>query len=385
MKRHIASFAVLVLGLTVATGAIAQDAKKKAKARKLFDEGVAALEQHEYKGALASFEEAYAASPHWMVLAHIGTCQSKLNEPVKAINALEKYLEEGGEDIDPEERKAARTLITEQRKKVGVLNLVVKEKGAEAKIDGESIGKAPFERTLVKSGPHHIIVIIGEDEFEKDIDVIAEQEMTVRIPEEEGAAAAVAPAPEPEPKPEPAVEEPLPPAEEPPPPEEEPAPEPEETPEEAPAASVPNGPSIPFWVALGAAGAGLVTGGVGWGFFIYYNQSEQNYASNISDPRFDEYTWEVTCGSGYIEHVNNNYEDYFCETESGRRDYADMRSTALIPAIVGTGVFALGGALAVLFYFYPEWFGAGEGEPAAFNVLPLVGPDQSGLMLNASF
>ncbi|MCP4601030.1 MAG: hypothetical protein GY847_10980 [Proteobacteria bacterium] len=395
MKKHTAFFTVLCLGLVLnSPAALAQN--KKDKARNLFNKGVAALEDHDYRVALDLFDDAYRTSPHWMVLAHIGTCYAKLNKPVSAIWALEKFLEDGGEDIDPEEREVARRLLGDQRKKVGVLNLIVEPHGSEAKIDGESIGKAPLERRIIKAGPHNIIIIDGNTITDKDVHIYAGQENVVRIPDEKSAPPVVAVTPAAAPIPEkPTMDEPV---------EATPLPEPDPEPEIEPYSEasyddfdedipvdeeMPNGVSVPFFVAIGVAGAGIVTGGLGWGLFAYNNASEANYAVEIEGQLFESLTWADTCNSGNSTEgdeitVGTEKERYFCDTELQRREYARKARVSLIPAITGTCITALAGTAALLFYFHPEWFSSNE-STASITLTPMVSSSHPGLILSGTF
>jgi hypothetical protein len=201
MRRILFAMLALVAAVTLlASPAEAQ----KAKAKKEFDKGVTAMDSHDYKTALGHFQAAYDAAPHWMVLGHIGNCQAKLNDPVNAIKSYEKFLKDGGDDIDADQRSAARQNLEEQRKKVGVLHLLVKPKESTVNIDGESYGNPPFEEILLKAGPHHIIVVRGEDEIEQDFTIDAGKEKTIKIyPKDDTVAAIVAPVPAPQPQPEP--------------------------------------------------------------------------------------------------------------------------------------------------------------------------------------
>ena len=205
---------ILIAGLTafVAVALVAAPADaQKAKAKKEFDKGVVAIDGHDYKTALEHFQAAYDAAPHWMVLAHIGNCHAKLNDPVQAIKAYEQFLKDGGDDIDPEQRAAARDNLEEQRKKVGALQLLVKPKESEVSIDGESLGNPPFEEILLRAGPHHIIVVRGEEEVEQDFTIDAGKEKIIKIYPKDDDVAAVVAAPVPTPAPAPAQEEPAPP------------------------------------------------------------------------------------------------------------------------------------------------------------------------------
>jgi hypothetical protein len=389
MRKYIVFICAICLGLAFATPALSQS-KKQLKAKKLFDKGVAALEEHGYKDALEAFEKAYHTSPHWMVLAHIGTCYSKLNRPVESIWALEKYLKDGGEDIDAEEKASARRLLETQRKKVGVLNLSVKEKGAKGTIDGESIGESPFDRTLLKAGPHHIMIILEDGIEEEEIDIRAGQEMTLEFPTEKKPGSAVVATPIPKPEPEDPDEEIEPQPEE---VDEELEPEDfvfdeelieEEPIEEYEEDTYANGVSIPFYVAIGVAAAGLITGGVGFGVYGYYSNSEQNYQSEVNKEQYAGLSWNETCATG---RVSDEEELYYCKTESVRRDYEEKMPAPLISGIVGAGVFAVAGGAAVLFYFYPEWFGAGDenDDSASLMILPMAGPRHTGLSLTTTF
>ncbi|MCP4676137.1 MAG: hypothetical protein GY854_11645 [Deltaproteobacteria bacterium] len=379
MRRNTAFSLMLVFGLALVGPALGQS--KKSKAKRMFDKGIAALEDHDYKTALDSFDAAYKSSPHWMVLAHIGTCHAKLNNPVSSIWALEKYLEEGGEDIEAEERQAARTLLSEQRKKVGVLHLIVEPSGTKAKIDGESIGKSPFERRLLKAGPHHIIVIAEDEVIDKDIHISPGQEHTLRIPEDEpppvvAAAPALEPDLEEEPSEEPTAEEPS---------SEEAASDQEPYQDEA--AIKPekrSGMSVPFFVALGFSGVGLITAGISWPLFAHNRISENNYRESITGPEWDGLSWSDPCDSGNTLTVENRHEEHFCDTEAKRRDFADKARTILVPAIIGSGVFVAGGITALVFYFNQQWFVDSEAS-ATLTLTPVATSSHTGLVLSGTF
>jgi hypothetical protein len=449
-SARIAMFLAFGLSIAVCGPAMAQGGNK-VKAKKLFDKGVAAMDSHDYKAALESFQGAYQASPHWMVLSHIGNCYTKLNEPAEAIKTFEKFLADGGDDLDADQRAEAKRKIEEQRKKVGALNLLVKPKGTEVKIDGDSVGQSPFEEILLKAGPHHILVIRGEEEEEADITINAGEEKTARFyPKEDEVAAVVAPVPEPAPepaaKPEPA-------------PEPEPQPEPQPPPPPAPpaegilsvSANVENaevnvdgassgkvplekpfaaGPhvvdvnaqgympysanvniesgmvstmdvkligedqrpdplSIPFFVAVGVAGVGVVGAGLGWGFYAWNDNSEGNYADKLKDPQFTTYSWDGTCinnGDGIsVQDPQFDAKKYYCETEWSRQGYEDKAGTWMIVGIAGSAVAVVGGVGAALLYFKPEWFGLGDESDATLTLTPVATAEESALFLSGTF
>lgn len=77
------------------------------EARRLFKVGVALLEDPEgakYDEARVQFQKAYDLSGNWKVLANLGVCQLKLERDGEAIASYEKYLAEGGANVDAEEK-----------------------------------------------------------------------------------------------------------------------------------------------------------------------------------------------------------------------------------------------------------------------------------------
>ncbi len=57
-----------------------------------------------YEDALTQFTKAYRLSKSWKVLGNIGLCSLKLERDGEAVAAYEKYLAQGGKEIDGEER-----------------------------------------------------------------------------------------------------------------------------------------------------------------------------------------------------------------------------------------------------------------------------------------
>jgi hypothetical protein len=376
MKIFVPVF-MLCLGLTVACPAFSQ--KKKAKV--LFDAGVAALDQKDYSKALKSFQEAYELSPHWAVLAHIGTCFVKLDQPEKAIESFQQFLEQGGEMIPPDEKRTAEDMIQQEKQKLGTLVLSVTKDGLEALVDGESVGKSPYKEVILTPGHHEIVVIFGpNDTVKRDIDLAAGQEFLLHVEQETHVSSSPVPVPEKTPRTH-AVE-----------------PTPSET-ESVPDFNPPpgednmkKGSPVPFAVALGVTVADAVAVGVSWGLFGYYKQSANNYEITLDTlaaggPPFSEYTWKKDCGDP--DEMATRAQKYYCETESSRQDFADKADTWKIVGIATSSVLAVTIPLTIVFGINRHWFGgskgAGQDKAASLSVLPLLGPNQNGLMMDVSF
>ncbi len=367
MKKYVVVFVLLCFSVSLAVPATGQ----KNQAASLFDQGVTALKQHHYREALNAFKEAYDLSPHWAVLAHIGTCYAKLDEPIKAIRVLKQYLKDGGEKIPQDERNTAKALLKEQEEKVGTLVLSVK-KGVRAKVDGKSVGTAPFDEIPLRAGTHLISIIFAEDDvIERNIEIEGGQEFMLRIKEEERSPAV-------KPAPMETVEE-----------EEEEEPEEEEPEEEEPEEEdVPRGEGslVPFYVSLGVAAAGLVGGGVGWGYFAHYRISANNYQAVLDDfyqqdPAYLDYTFDTTCTGDITSHAIA----YYCNKELNRQDFQDKSDLWLIVGIAGSGVAVVAGTLAIIFYINRHWFAKGGDDFGRISITPLVGRHNNGLVLSLSF
>lgn len=369
--KNIVPILMLCIGVAVACPALGQ--KKKAKV--LFDEGVAALEQKKYGEALLAFEEAYEISPHWAVLAHIGTCYARLDRPVKAVKNFEKYLADGGNKITPDERKTAENMIAQQKQKLGVLVLSVGKEGVEALVDGETLGKSPFEEILLSPGSHEVAVIFDtRDIVKRDIDLAGGEVFVLRVEQETH----VSTVPPPVVVPTPPVEKKI-----------EPVPEKEEAApvfNPPPAEAEVEGSLVPFGVLLGITIADAIATGISWGFFTYYRGSANNYKSTLDglrdEPNFSDFTWDDTCSQ---QSLSLDTEVYFCKIESERRDFMDKSDKWMVAGIAASATLAVTGTLTVLFGVNRHWFGGSGEDSADFSFVPLLGPGENGLMLNVSF
>ncbi len=372
MKR-IVPIIILCIGVVAASPALCQ--KKKAKV--LFDAGVTALEQKDYSKALQSFQDAYSLSPHWAVLAHIGTCYARLDQPEKAIQSFQTYLEEGGKQIPPDERKTAEEMIVQQKRKLGTLVLSVGKDGVEALIDGESIGKSPFNDIVLSPGLHEIAVIFGpSDIVKRKIDLLSGQEFILRIEQEKHVSTA----------PETTLVQ-----------ESESKPKKSETKtsqmeETNPVFSAPpsssekvKGSAVPFGLSLGLTIADLIATGVSWGLFSYYNSSAKNYKNDL-DLQVEiygwDFTWEETCSQ--IK-VSTKSEEYYCNTELNRRDFVKKADTWKIVGIATSAALGVTLTTTLIFGLNRHWFGGSKNNEAALSFIPFVSPKENGFVLSLSF
>jgi hypothetical protein len=108
MQRH-SSFPTAFRCMTFAglatVSAFAAEPEATPEARAHFKAGVAYLESNSRdEDAYREFEAAYAATPRWTILGHLGIAASRLERDGEAIDAMEGYLERGGAEVTAQEK-----------------------------------------------------------------------------------------------------------------------------------------------------------------------------------------------------------------------------------------------------------------------------------------
>jgi hypothetical protein len=124
--------------ILAASSAHAQDVQVSDSARQHFKTGVAYLKDPDgarYEEAYREFRAAYADSPSWKILGNLGITAMKLERDGEAIDAFEKYLAQGGQQIDAAERAQMESdLLTT---KAGVVNVSITASPAGVTITDE--------------------------------------------------------------------------------------------------------------------------------------------------------------------------------------------------------------------------------------------------------
>jgi tetratricopeptide (TPR) repeat protein len=86
--------ALMLLGLSCALPARAQETPDDAAAREYFERGRSAFDQADYEGALVYFRHAYRLSRRSELQYNIGVAADRLQRDEEALEAFEHYLEE---------------------------------------------------------------------------------------------------------------------------------------------------------------------------------------------------------------------------------------------------------------------------------------------------
>ncbi len=156
------SFAVLSLLLRPCM-LVAADNLDKALA--CFKEGKNLYKQRQYTGASQKFREAYELKPSWKLFFNIGQSEASAKRHGLALEAFERFLSEGGDDIFVERRDAVLREVERLRKIVGFIQVQAPD-GTIVTIDDVKRGKAPVSMLLpVAVGFEHVVagVLNGQE------------------------------------------------------------------------------------------------------------------------------------------------------------------------------------------------------------------------------
>lgn len=168
---------------TAESDPIAEARERTARALVLFDEG-------RYDSALAELERAYRIAPNARVLYNLGRVHALRGDPVRALDALERCLAEGGAEISDARRREVEALAAEQRARIGTVRILVElatEAPIEVQIDGEAVPGDPAlrERTVpVAVGRHRVVARAPHHQLAEEVIEIAggtEREVVLRL------------------------------------------------------------------------------------------------------------------------------------------------------------------------------------------------------------
>jgi len=128
-------------------------------ARKKYREGVDLFEQGRHREAADAFREAHRLRPSWKILFNIGQSEAAAGRFGLALEAFEKYLAQGKDEIPVERKDFVLKEVERLRLMVGQVEVKAPD-GCEVTIDDAKRGSAPFTvPLLVATGVEHEIVV----------------------------------------------------------------------------------------------------------------------------------------------------------------------------------------------------------------------------------
>ena len=104
---------------------------------------MAAADAGNNEAARIAFQQAYTLKPHASVLRNLGQVELRTGHFLDAARHLSMFLRDTTFGT-PADRESAQQSLAEAEGKVGKIVLEVEVEGAEASLDGELIGRAPF-------------------------------------------------------------------------------------------------------------------------------------------------------------------------------------------------------------------------------------------------
>jgi hypothetical protein len=190
---------VLTLALLLSTGSARAEDKISEEAKGYFRNGVELIQSSppNYQDAYYQFKLAYEKSGSWKVLGNLGLCALKMERDGEALEHYTNYLKGGGNDIDPEERKALERDSLLISGNSAVLNLTAATPDADlvdaragSTVPPQSYKFAGTNLTLrLRAGTHTLTATSSDGKSEK-WEVVLSPGKTVDHRFEFGAAAA---------------------------------------------------------------------------------------------------------------------------------------------------------------------------------------------------
>ena len=184
--------AVALITLLFLSSSALADKKTNKQAHAQFNIAVELFNEGKYDQAVIAFERAYELKPSFKILYNIAQTENELGHYATALEAYERYLEEGGERVPKRRRPEVIEEIERLRSLVGTISIHGAEPGVQVFVDDRLIGETPLGETPVFSiGDHEVLLKRAGDEIHKEIVRVAggkESEVHYEVPIEDTAA-----------------------------------------------------------------------------------------------------------------------------------------------------------------------------------------------------
>lgn len=258
MQSKTVLWLVISISLFASSAFAAEDTTEEKKAKQAFSKGKELFKKEAYGEASAAFREAYALKKSYKIWFNIGQCEAAANRLGLALEAFERYLAEGGDDVTFDRRDYVLKELERLRSLVGSLNIVAPDDSVVF-VDDHERGRMPLIGLLkMSAGVVHTIRVVKDEEslIERKVKVSGGETLTITVRPSEL---------EPEAK----------------------EPETEETEPAAPATEQPEPSSkLPVWgwSILGVGAAALIGGGVTGGIALSLNGAIEDNCPNGDCP-----------------------------------------------------------------------------------------------------
>ena len=141
------------------------DAKDKAKAKKLFKEGVSYFESGKHAQALEAFQKSYKLRPHWAIRFNLGLCYKELGMYTRAKTEFLGFLEEGGSDVNEATEAEVEKELAILSQIIAVIEIDINIDESEIWMDGKMFAKSPLQDKIELDPGSHLLTI-SKDGYE---------------------------------------------------------------------------------------------------------------------------------------------------------------------------------------------------------------------------
>jgi tetratricopeptide (TPR) repeat protein len=165
MKNRFAPCFVLSLVLLASSRGLAQSetpppepaTDNVQQARERFQRGAELYKEGSFDAAFAEFSRAYEIAPNYRVLFNLGQVELERHDYASAMRFFQRYLEDGGAEVDAERRAEVEREILALKNRVAELTVTSNVTGVEVSIDGTVVGTLPLSApVLVSAGVRRI-------------------------------------------------------------------------------------------------------------------------------------------------------------------------------------------------------------------------------------
>ncbi len=147
----------LLLSALAAPASHADQDDHRAEAAAHYARGLDLANQEQYQQALDEFNAAYSAIPHFAVLYNIGQAQMALGRPIEAISALNRYLQDGADQVPASRRDLVRAQIALLEAKLAELTITTEQSGVSVRVDDREVGLTPLPQPMrLPAGTHTV-------------------------------------------------------------------------------------------------------------------------------------------------------------------------------------------------------------------------------------
>jgi hypothetical protein len=149
--------AVIAIVALVAAPVQAAPETTKKTAVKLIREGDRLFKKGDFAGALARYQDAYAAFPSPKIFYAMAKAEEKLGRAADAAAHYDAFLAQAGADVHEELRDDAQASLAELEKTLAIVRFDVQPAGVTVRVDGTEVGVSPIALTWrVAPGAHEL-------------------------------------------------------------------------------------------------------------------------------------------------------------------------------------------------------------------------------------